>query len=92
MLMTDKSLERNAGFVYGTRVIFVREISAYFDSSIAYVYASVFLLLSSSICSLPCSCSFLLLLFHLLLSDLPNVQWRRFGFASIRISICIGRY
>ncbi len=47
--MTDRSLDRDAGLVYGTRVIFVREIGAYFDSSIAYVYASVFLLLSSSI-------------------------------------------
>ena len=37
------------GFVSGSRVIFRREIGAYFDSSIAYVYAAVFLLLSSSI-------------------------------------------
>jgi ABC-2 type transport system permease protein len=37
------------GFAAGVGVIFRREIGAYFDSSIAYIYASVFLLLSSSI-------------------------------------------
>ncbi len=33
----------------GTGVVFRREVAAYFDSSIAYVYGSVFLLLSSAV-------------------------------------------
>jgi ABC-2 type transport system permease protein len=37
------------GLLRGTKVVFDREIGAYFDSSIAYVYACVFLLLSSSV-------------------------------------------
>lgn len=37
------------GFLQGTRVVLDREVAAYFDSSIAYVYAAVFLLLSSGI-------------------------------------------
>jgi ABC-type transport system involved in multi-copper enzyme maturation permease subunit len=37
---------RPRGFLAGTRVVWRRETAAYFDSSIAYVYAAVFLLLS----------------------------------------------
>lgn len=37
------------GRLHDVRVIFTREIGAYFDSSIAYVFAAVFLLLSGSI-------------------------------------------
>lgn len=49
--MSDRAVARPsaAGFLRGVRVVFRRETGAYFDSSIAYVYASVFLLLSSSI-------------------------------------------
>ncbi len=43
------STEGGTGRLYDVRVIFTREIGAYFDSSIAYVFASVFLLLSGSI-------------------------------------------
>jgi len=38
-----------AGCLWGLRVVFLRETSAYFDSSIAYVYAAVFLLLAHGI-------------------------------------------
>jgi ABC-type transport system involved in multi-copper enzyme maturation permease subunit len=38
-----------SGIARGVGVVFRRETGAYFDSSIAYVYAAVFLLLSSSI-------------------------------------------
>lgn len=38
----------NPGFAAGTMVVLRREIGAYFDSSIAYIYAAVFLLLSAS--------------------------------------------
>lgn len=49
--MQDKTIEgrETLGFLRGTRVVLDREVGAYFDSSIAYVYACVFLLLSSSI-------------------------------------------
>src|SRR2546426_12794412 len=49
--MAGRPIERRglAGFAHGLGVIFGREIGAYFDSSIAYVYASVFLLLSGGI-------------------------------------------
>ena len=39
---------RPKDFARGIGVIFTREINAYFDAPIAYVYASVFLLLSCS--------------------------------------------
>ncbi len=35
-----------AQFIRGTRVVFARELAAYFDSPIAYIYAAVFLVLS----------------------------------------------
>ena len=43
--MAGRPMERRglAGFAHGLGVIFGREVGAYFDSSIAYVYASVFL-------------------------------------------------
>ncbi|HVR74188.1 MAG TPA: ABC transporter permease subunit [Planctomycetota bacterium] len=49
--MSDRAEARPsaAGFLRGVSIVFHRETGAYFDSSIAYVYASVFLLLSSSI-------------------------------------------
>ena len=40
--------DASLGFAAGTLTIFRREIGAYFDSSIAYVFAAVFLLLSAS--------------------------------------------
>jgi len=42
------ALPKPRAFAAGTLVIFRREVGAYFDSSIAYVYAAVFLILSSS--------------------------------------------
>src|SRR5207342_184129 len=39
----------STGFIAGVRVVFARETGAYFDSSIAYVYAAVFLLLAHGI-------------------------------------------
>jgi len=47
--MASSSTAGSTGPLYDVRVIFTREIAAYFDSSIAYVFASVFLLLSGSI-------------------------------------------
>ncbi|MBI4603015.1 MAG: ABC transporter permease [Planctomycetes bacterium] len=38
-----------AGFLWGVRVVLRRETGAYFDSSIAYVYAAVFLLLAHAV-------------------------------------------
>jgi len=46
---TPRASARGAGFLRGTGVVLGRELGAYFDSSIAYVYASVFLLLTSAI-------------------------------------------
>src|SRR5262249_17202083 len=40
---------RGVGLASGVRVVFARETGAYFNSSIAYVYASVFLLLAHGI-------------------------------------------
>lgn len=40
---------RRRGLLAGVRVVLARETGAYFDSSIAYVYASVFLLLAHGI-------------------------------------------
>ncbi len=45
MVSTEGGMSR----LHDVRVIFTREIGAYFDSSIAYVFAAVFLLLSGSI-------------------------------------------
>ena len=49
--MPDRPAARKGlrGFLWGVRVVFTRETGAYFDSSIAYVYACVFLLLAHSI-------------------------------------------
>jgi ABC-type transport system involved in multi-copper enzyme maturation permease subunit len=47
--MGSKPRRGVAGAFWGVRTILRREVGAYFDSSIAYVYAAVFLLLSSSI-------------------------------------------
>lgn len=44
-----KVVHRPRGFVAGVAVVWSRETAAYFDSSIAYVYAAVFLLLSHAI-------------------------------------------
>ncbi len=49
--MSDRPSPRKGarGFLWGVRVVFARETGAYFDSSIAYVYACVFLVLAHSI-------------------------------------------
>lgn len=47
--MPAEAAALHGGSIRGVHTIFRRETAAYFDSSIAYVYASVFLLLSSSI-------------------------------------------
>ena len=36
-------------FMRGTRIVLGRELEAYFDSPIAYIYAAVFLVLSCTI-------------------------------------------
>jgi ABC-2 type transport system permease protein len=43
------TIPRSRGLLAGIRVVLARETGAYFDSSIAYVYASVFLLLAHGI-------------------------------------------
>jgi len=43
----DRELHLTSGeFIRGTRIVFGRELEAYFDSPIAYIYAAVFLVLS----------------------------------------------
>src|SRR5205809_6048928 len=45
----DAAVSRQGGLLAGIRVVLSRETGAYFNSSIAYVYASVFLLLAHGI-------------------------------------------
>ena len=47
--MPDRARLNPGEFVAGARIIMARELEAYFDSSIAYICASVFLVLSSAI-------------------------------------------
>lgn len=44
--MPDPGRPSPREFLAGTRVVFARELEAYFDSPIAYIYATVFLVLS----------------------------------------------
>jgi ABC-2 type transport system permease protein len=44
--MSDNDRLNPSQFAYGIRTVFGRELGAYFDSPIAYIYASVFLVLS----------------------------------------------
>jgi len=44
--MPDTNRLSLGGFAAGVRIVFARELEAYFDSPIAYIYATVFLVLS----------------------------------------------
>ena len=44
--MPDAGRLQPRELVEGTRIVFARELEAYFDSPIAYIYATVFLVLS----------------------------------------------
>ena len=44
--MSEREKLTAGEFVRGTRIVIGRELEAYFDSPIAYIYAAVFLVLS----------------------------------------------